>query len=105
VKYSQPLTDEEAKTFFKDGVAEQYSLTANPQLTGPNRLFDEWIADHDRQLLERVRTEAVERIGMEIKLEHKTGVHARTEPSRAYIQGCKAGKELLLEAVTAAAEH
>ena len=105
MEYSQPLTEEEARTFFKNGVEEKYSLTANPQLINPSRLFEEWIADHDRQLLERVKSEAIERIGMEIKLEHKTCMHTRTEPSRAYIQGCKAGMELLLEAVTAAAEH
>ena len=57
------------------------------------------VNEHDRQLLAKTETEAGKRISSELKLEHASDAHARTEPSRAYIQGCKAARSLLEDAI------
>ena len=62
-------------------------------------LFDAWLTEHDRQLLAKTETEAGKRISSELKLEHASDAHARTDPSRAYIQGCKAARSLLEDAI------
>ena len=93
---NQPLTDSEAKKIFINGAEDFYSLSANPQLA---ELFDAWLTEHDRQLLAKTETEAGKRISSELKLEHASDAHARTEPSRAYIQGCKAARSLLEDAI------
>lgn len=46
-----------------------------------------------------LRPEAGKRISSELKLEHASDAHARTEPSRAYIQGCKAARSLLEDTI------
>ena len=66
---NQPLTDSEAKKIFINGAEDFYSLSANPQFSN--------VAE----------------------LEHASDAHARTEPSRAYIQGCKAARSLLEDAI------
>ena len=78
---NQPLTDSEAKKIFINGAEDFYSLSANPQFSNVAELFDAWLTEHDRQLLAKTDTEA------------------RTEPSRAYIQGCKAARSLLEDAI------
>lgn len=78
---NQPLTDSEARNIFINGAEDFYSLSANPQFSNVAELFDAWLTEHDRQL------------------EHASDAHARTEPSRAYIQGCKAARSLLEDAI------
>ena len=96
---NQPLTDSEAKNIFINGAEDFYSLSANPQFSNVAELFDAWLTEHDRQLLAKTETEAGKRISSELKLEHASDAHARTEPSRAYIQGCKAARSLLEDAI------
>lgn len=96
---NQPLTDSEAKKIFINGAEDFYSLSANPQFSNVAELFDAWLTEHDRQLLAKTETEAGKRISSELKLEHASDAHARTEPSRAYIQGCKAARSLLEDAI------
>lgn len=96
---NQPLTDSEAKNIFINGVEDFYSLSANPQFSNSAELFDAWLTEHDRQLLAKTEAEAGKRISSELKLEHASDAHARTEPSRAYIQGCKAARSLLEDAI------
>lgn len=96
---NQPLTDSEARNIFINGAEDFYSLSANPQLSNVAELFDAWLTEHDRQLLAKTETEAGKRISSELKLEHASDAHARTEPSRAYIQGCKAARSLLEDAI------
>lgn len=74
-------------------------MSANPQFSNVAELFDAWLTEHDRQLLAKTETEAGKRISSELKLEHASDAHARTEPSRAYIQGCKAARSLLEDAI------
>ena len=76
---NQPLTDSEARNIFINGAEDFYSLSANPQFSNSAELFDAWLTEHD--------------------LEHASDAHARTEPSRAYIQGCKAARSLLEDAI------
>ena len=80
---NQPLTDSEAKKIFINGAEDFYSLSANPQFSN----------------VAKTETEAGKRISSELKLEHASDAHARTEPSRAYIQGCKAARSLLEDAI------
>ena len=94
---NQPLTDSEARNIFINGAEDFYSLSANPQFSNVAELFDAWLTEHDRQLLAKTETEAGERISSELKLEHASD--AQTEPSRAYIQGCKAARSLLEDAI------
>lgn len=96
---NQPLTDSEARNIFINGAEDFYSLSANPQFSNVAELFDAWLTEHDRQLLAKTETEAGKRISSELKLEHASDAHARTEPSRAYIQGCKAARSLLEDAI------
>ena len=93
---NQPLTDSEARNIFINGAEDFYSLSANPQFSN---VADAWLTEHDRQLLAKTETEAGKRISSELKLEHASDAHARTEPSRAYIQGCKAARSLLEDAI------
>ena len=99
MEYSRPLTDSEARNIFINGAEDFYSLSANPQFSNSAELIDAWLAEHDRQLLAKTETEAGKRISSELKLEHASDAHARTEPSRAYIQGCKAARSLLEDAI------
>lgn len=96
---NQPLTDSEARNIFINGAEDFYSLSANPQFSNSAELFDAWLTKHDRQLLAKTEAEAGKRISSELKLEHASDAHARTEPSRAYIQGCKAARSLLEDAI------
>ncbi len=96
---NQPLTDSEARNIFINGAEDFYSLSANPQFSNVAELFDAWLTEHDRQLLAKTETEAGKRISSELKLEHASDAHARTDPSRAYIQGCKAARSLLEDAI------
>ena len=96
---NQPLTDSEARNIFINGAEDFYSLSANPQFSNVAELFDAWLTEHDRQLLAKTETEAGKRISSELKHEHASDAHARTEPSRAYIQGCKAARSLLEDAI------
>ena len=96
---NQPLTDSEAKKIFINGAEDFYSLSANPQFSNVAELFDAALTEHDRQLLAKTETEAGKRISSELKLEHASDAHARTDPSRAYIQGCKAARSLLEDAI------
>lgn len=96
---NQPLTDSEARNIFINGAEDFYSLSAKPQFSNSAELFDAWLTEHDRQLLATTEAEAGKRISSELKLEHASDAHARTEPSRAYIQGCKAARSLLEDAI------
>lgn len=96
----EPTVDgQRSQEIFINGAEDFYSLSANPQFSNVAELFDAWLTEHDRQLLAKTETEAGKRISSELKLEHASDAHARTEPSRAYIQGCKAARSLLEDAI------
>ncbi|MFR4489481.1 MAG: hypothetical protein ACLT3W_06515 [Bifidobacterium pseudocatenulatum] len=93
---NQPLTDSEARNIFINGAEVLLFTVGKPgPFSNVAELFDAWLTEHDRQLLAKTETEAGKRISSELKLEHASDAHARTEPSRAYIQGCKAARSLL----------
>ena len=96
---NQPLTDSEARNIFINGAEDFYSLSANPQFSNVAELFDAWLTEHDRQLLAKTETEAGKRISSELKLEHASEpTPERNHPAHT-LQGCKAARSLLEDAI------